>query len=291
MLQPWILLSLTSAFCLATSDALTKRIITQQNERAIAWLRLIYTLPVLTIAAVLEPLPVLDRMFFIAFCIALPLEIVAILLYYKALRLSPLSLSLPFLSFTPVFLILFSWFIMGEPVSTAGAAGIMLIAAGGYGLNLSALRGGPLGPLRAIFRERGSRYMIAVACIYSVTSTMGKLAIQHSSPAFFGATYYAVLALCFLPVAAAGRGRRFVTDVRDVARPALLPGGFDAFHAVSHFFAMSMANVAYMVSVKRTSLLIGSIYGFLLFGERNMRERIAGAVLMFTGFVVIMLFG
>jgi hypothetical protein len=54
-----------------------------------------------------------------------------------------ISLSLPFLSFTPVFLILFSRIIMGEAVSLIGGLGIALIALGGYGLNLSSLRTGP----------------------------------------------------------------------------------------------------------------------------------------------------
>ncbi|MEK6743201.1 MAG: EamA family transporter [Nitrospirota bacterium] len=288
----WIVLSLTSAFSLATSDALTKRIITPANEYAIAWLRIVYSLPALAAALAFTPVPSLDATFAVAFCAALPLEIAAILLYYKALRVSPLSLSLPFLSLTPVFLVIFSWIIMGEKVSAAGAAGIALIALGGYGLNLSSLRAGPLGPLKAVLRERGSLYMLAVSLIYSATSALGKLAITHSSPAFFGATYYLALAVCLLPVIVflAG-GRVFFAELRATARAALLPGAFDAVQSVTHFFAVSMANVAYMIAIKRSSLLMGSVYGFLLFGERNVRERLVGSLIMFAGFVVIVVYG
>jgi uncharacterized membrane protein len=287
----WIVLSLLSAFSLATSDALTKKIITPSNEYVIAWFRIVYSLPALALAAALTPVPALDRTFFLAFCSALPLELLAILLYYKALRLSPLSLSLPFLSFTPVFLMLFSWIIMGEAVSLIGGLGIALIALGGYGLNLSSLRTGPLGPIRAVARERGSLYMLIVALIYSATSALGKLAIAHSAPAFFGATYYLALAVCLLPVIAVRRGgSRFLEDLKATARPALLPGLFDSVQSVTHFYAVSMANVAYMIAIKRFSLLIGSVYGFTLFNERNMRERLIGSLLMFAGFVIIVVF-
>jgi len=287
----WIVLSLTSAFSLATSDALTKRIITPGNEYVIAWLRIVYSLPALIAAMALTPAPPLDKTFFLAFCAALPLEVLAVLLYYKALRVSPLSLSLPFLSFTPVFLMLFSRIIMGEAVSLIGAAGIALIALGGYSLNLSALREGPLGPFKAVLRERGSLYMLIVAMIYSATSALGKLAITHSSPAFFGATYYLALAVCLLPVITFQKGgRQFHIQIKSTAKAALLPGAFDALHSVTHFFAVSMANVAYMIAIKRLSLIIGSLYGFLLFGERNIRERLFGALLMFAGFVVIVVF-
>jgi drug/metabolite transporter (DMT)-like permease len=236
--------------------------------------------------------PPLDATFYLAFCAALTLEIAAILLYYKALRVSPLSLSLPFLSFTPVYLALFSWLIMGEKVSAAGAAGIGLIAMGGYGLNLSSLRTGPLGPIKAVLRERGSLYMLAVSLIYSATSALGKLAITHSSPAFFGATYYLALALCLLPVVVfMSGGRRFFAQLKGMARAALLPGAFDAVQSVAHFFAVSMVNVAYMVAIKRSSLLIGSLYGFMFFGEKNVRERLIGSLLMFAGFIVIVVYG
>jgi drug/metabolite transporter (DMT)-like permease len=288
----WIVLSLISAFSLATSDALTKKVITPSNEYIIAWFRIVYALPALAFAALLTPAPPIDGTFYLSFCAALPLEVMAILLYYKALRISPLSLSLPFLSFTPVFLMLFSRIIMGEAVSPFGAAGIVLIALGGYGLNLSSLRTGPLGPLKAVARERGSLYMLGVALIYSATSALGKLAISHSSPAFFGATYYLALAICLLPIIALRRGgRQFLADLRGTARTALLPGLFDAVQSVTHFYAVSMANVAYMIAIKRFSLLIGGVYGFVLFGERNVRERLIGSLLMFTGFVIIVVYG
>jgi len=289
MIETWVILSLFSAFCLATSDALTKKVITHENEYVIAWYRVVIAIPVLFAALVLSgPLPAIDGQFFAAFFSALPLEIAAILLYYRALRVSPLSLSLPFLSFTPVFLIVISFVLLRQPVTIAGAAGIALIGLGGYTMNLSALRLGFLEPIRAVARERGSLYMLIIALIYSFTSALGKLGVGHSSPAFFGFTYYLALAICLLPIIIRRSGReRFPGLLKGTFRIALLPAFFDALATVSHFYAVSMANVAYMVAVKRTSLLIGTMYGFLLFRERNIRERLIGAVLMFAGFVVV----
>ncbi len=288
----WVILTLASAFSLATSDALTKRIITHENEYVIAWFRLVIALPALGIALLLSgPLPQMDRTYVLAFCAAVPLEAGAIFLYYRALRVSPLSLTLPFLSVTPVFLILFSFVIVGEPVSLAGAGGIVLLGLGGFTLNLSSLRAGLLGPLRAVARERGSLYMLIIALFYAFTSSLGKLAIDHSSAAFFGFTYFLTLALLLMPFMVLRSGfARFPALLRENARAALLPGLFDAIATITHFYAMSMANVAYMIALKRTSLLMGSVYGFFLFGEKNVRERMFGAALMFAGFVVLVLF-
>jgi drug/metabolite transporter (DMT)-like permease len=289
----WIILSLVCAFSLATSDALTKRALLPGNEYLVAWLRIVFTLPPLIGLLLITPAPALDRDFLVSFVIALPLEIVSIMLYVKALRISPLSLTLPFLSLTPLFLILFSWVVTGDRVSVAGGLGVGLVALGGYVLNLSSVRAGLFEPFRAILRERGSLYMVLVALIYSVTSSMGKRAVMHSSPLFFVATYYTALAICFFPIVLLSqRGPARPGDtLKHTMRAAALPALFYTIMLVTHFYAVSMANVAYMIAIKRSSLLMGSVYGFLFFGEQGVKERLTGAVLMFCGFLAIVLGG
>ena len=288
MLSPWILLSLLSAFALATSDAFTKRALKTGNEYLVAWFRLLFSLPLLLFFLIMFPRPNLDSEFFKAFIIALPLEILSVILYIKALRLSPLSLTLPFLSLTPVFVIVVSYAILGEKVSLQGMSGILFLAAGSYVLHIHDSNKGILDPIRAILKEKGSVLMIFVALIYSITSSLGKMAIQHSSPLFFGATYVVLLTLFFTPVAL-WKGRQ---DIRDFVKDKLysglaLPGIFYSIMVASHMLAINLTNVAYMISVKRTSVIIGVLYGYFLFRERHIKERLAGAIIMFVGFVMI----
>jgi drug/metabolite transporter (DMT)-like permease len=283
----WVVLSLIAAFTLATSDALTKKALTSRNEYIIAWLRLIFSLPLLLLIFLFIPVPKLDKEFYTAFFLSLPLEIVSIVLYIKALRLSPLSLTLPFLALTPVFLIFVSYVILGEKVSFWGAMGILFIAAGSYTLHISKIKEGIFEPLRAITKEKGSILMIGVALIYSFTSSLGKMAIEHSSPLFFGTTYFTALALLFTPIALYKN-----KEVRGGAvLSVLLPGLFYSLMVVSHMIAISLAKVAYVISVKRMSLIIGVFYGYLFFKEKNIRERLSGSLLMFIGFVMVITAG
>ncbi|KAJ9509775.1 hypothetical protein QJQ45_011623 [Haematococcus lacustris] len=53
-------------------------------------------------------------------------------LYQKALAISPLSLCVPYLSFTPSFLVLTAFVFVGEVPSTAGLAGVVVVTLGGY---------------------------------------------------------------------------------------------------------------------------------------------------------------
>lgn len=288
MIPLWVLYSLVSAFTLATSDALTKKALRNTNEYLVAWFRLVFTMPLLLLLFFRVPVPELDSTFFGAFLLALPLEVIALILYTKALRSSPLSLTLPFLSFTPLFLIVVSYLILGEEVSLKGGFGIFLLAAGSYTLNITRIQKGFFEPLKAIARERGSILMIAVSILYSFTSPLGKMAIEHSSPLFFGITYFTALTLVFTPIAlwsAKSEVKNFFAS--GAYRQLAVPGFFSSCMIISHMIAISLVQVAYMISVKRISILIGVVYGYLFFREKQFRERLLGAFLMGAGFVLI----
>ncbi|MCX7792926.1 MAG: DMT family transporter [Thermodesulfovibrionales bacterium] len=284
----WVILALGAAFSLATSDALTKRAVQDQDEYLVAWTRLLFTLPLLGFIWFFIEIPEIDRTFIYAFCLSLPLEIITVFLYIKALKSSPLGLTLPFLSLTPLFLIISARIIAGEKVSNLAASGIILIVAGGYVLNISAARLGFLEPFRAIGKEKGSLLMIAVAFIYSITSSLGKLAVEHSSALFFGITYFTMLVILTAPVSLwLGRKsiKRFFLEGN--YKRLFLPGLFYGLMIIFHMMSLDLTKVSYMISVKRLSLLIGVIYGHIFFNERNFRERLTGTVLMLAGFVIL----
>ncbi len=282
----WIVYSLLTAFTLATSDALTKRVLVLRNEYFVAWARLLFALPVLGASLLFTGIPPLDKTFWLASLSALPLEIIALILYTKALKVSPISLTVPFLALTPLCLIVVSYIILGERVSLQGGIGIMLVATGGYSLNIHKLRHSILGPLKAVFRERGSIMMIIVAIIYSVTSSLGKVAIEHSSPVFFGSFYFILLTILFTPIALLKTGGKVSITRKDVI-PLSLIGITFSMMIIFHMIAMSMTNVAYMISIKRTSLLISILYGHFLFKEEKIAARAFGGTLMLLGFVLI----
>ncbi|MDH4101668.1 MAG: DMT family transporter, partial [Nitrospirota bacterium] len=201
----WVVYALLCAFSLATSDALAKRLLQSGDERWVAWMRLVLAVPFLLPFLFFTPVPRLDQAFWLATFAALPLEIAAILLYFRAIKISPLSLTIPFLALSPVFLLLIGYVGLGEVPGQRQGFGVLLIAAGAYLLNVHASKEGPLGPLKAVFREKGSLLMVAVALIFSITSTLGKLAVNHSGPLFFGPFYFIILSIIFAPFALLGR--------------------------------------------------------------------------------------
>ncbi|MGE5800442.1 MAG: EamA family transporter, partial [Syntrophaceae bacterium] len=266
---------------------LTKRFFSDLPPYRMGVVRILSTAPWMILALLFLPSAVPDRTFWLAIAAALPLELAAFFLYMRALKLSPLSLSLPFLAFTPAFMILTGRFILGESIRPGGALGILLIVFGAYILNLSKMKSGLLGPIRAVIREPGSWIMLLVSFIYSLTAPIGKVAILHSNPWFFAAVYNLVLSVVIVslwPVAAGGAGARGIFG-RPV--PMLLIGLMAAVENLAHMMAIAQVEAAYMIAVKRLSLLFGVLYGAWWFGEQNIRERLAGAAIMIIGVFLI----
>jgi len=284
----WILYALLTALFLATSDALTKRILASRDEYFVAWARLLFALPLLAISFLFIEIPSVDRTFWIAISCALPLEIIGVILYTKALKVSPLSLTIPFLALTPLFLIVISYLLLGEKVSIVGSIGILLITIGSYTLNIHSARETVIEPIKAIFKEKGSVMMIIVAFIYSITSSLGKMAIEHSSPIFFGSFYFILLTFLFTPIVAVRNKGKFILTKKEII-PLAFIGVTYSLMVIFHMVAMSLTKVAYMISVKRMSLLFSILYGYLLFKEERITERAVGGIIMFIGFVIIVL--
>ncbi len=283
----WVFYALITAFSIATADAISKKALVRSNEYVIAWVRQGYSLPFLVVVFFFIDIPPLDNTFWLTLLIVIPLDVTAIILYIKAIHLSPLSLTIPFIALSPVFVIITAFVILGELPDISGLIGILLIVTGAYLLNVRATRHGVLGPIMAIRREKGSVLMIIVALIFSFTSTLGKVAVMHSSPLFFGAFYPFILTFIFT-IITGFKGQ--LSGI--ISRPLIFLGiGFCmAVMMLSHYLAISLTDVAYMISVKRCSLLFSVIYGWVLFREISISERLIGSALMIAGVAAITLF-
>jgi drug/metabolite transporter (DMT)-like permease len=87
------------------------------------------------------------------------------------------------------------------------------------------------------------------------------------------------------------RPRLFPKRLVEKPVAALLIGITGAIMIFSHLFAISMIQAAYMISIKRTSLIFGVIYGALWFKEKETRQRLLGASVMVAGVFLIGWFG
>jgi len=281
----WFFLSLISAVSWSLTDVFGKKLTKIYPVLTTLTYRYIFSIPFLLVYLAFIDIPKVDPNFWLVVLILLPMELAAATLYLKAITVSPMSLVTPFVAFTPVFLLLTSFFILGETVSTGGAIGIILIAAGAYMINFS--RSNYLIPFKKIFREKGILMMLGVAFLYSITSNLGKVAIQYSSSSFMGIFYTSLLGISFLVLT---KIKKYKLKPKKMNINFVFIGLFNAIMMISHMVAINYIQVAYMIAVKRTSLLFGVLFGYMFFYEKELGKRLVAAAIMLAGVIIILVF-
>ena len=227
----------------------------------------------------------------VTLAVMVPFEVAAFFILLKALRSAPLGETVPFLALSPLLTVLASWLLLRERVTPVGFVGLFCIGAGGYLLYWQELRHGYWGPVRAMARSRGTRLIVLVAVIYSVTSALGKQATLLSGSFIFPGIFFFTLFAAFTAVQV-GRGLRAGMVWRAVrARPGvLIPlGVLDGLGFLVHSIGVVQAPVAYFVGIKRLSAVLSVLIGGMVFREDHLHSRVAGALCMVAGVVLLTL--
>ncbi len=292
MIEIWVLVALVSASGDALRDLAAKRVLTRENSLLFSWLIFALPLPVVYAADYLHGLPRPAPGFYGTLLTALPLEILAQILYMQALRLSPLSLVAPLLSLSPVFMLIIPFLLIGETISLVAGTGVLLIASGAYVLNAGAVKRGLLEPFKALLREKGAVVMCMVALLFSITATLSKKAIMLSSPLHYMAVYWTGIVVGMVPVLLFAYRRTWRETLREGAlKKAVIPALLFVIAVFAAAYAMSITKVTYVTTVKRLSALFSIVLGGAVLKEESIRERLAGGMLMVIGFAFIVLFG
>lgn len=299
----WLPVALLGALSQAAYSLATKVLLRWIHPLFLAGYSFLVASLILSSLVLASGIPLLGPGLVPAVAATVAINIAATILLYRALSLTDLSLCVPLLAFTPVFLILTSFVILGEIPSLAGGIGILLVAAGAFlltqtsGPDQAVSLTTPLGILRT---DRGVQSMLVVAFLYSLSVNFDKEVVLNSSPIFAGALVLFLLAVIFLVIAVV-TGTRYPVGSNPAGQPAPSPrsralmvgatGAVLALEAVSINTAYTMAIVPYVITVKRLSIFFSVLFGALLLHEQDIRGRMSGALVMIAGAAVIALWG
>jgi drug/metabolite transporter (DMT)-like permease len=283
----WIPLSIVTALGFAASNSHAKALARSSHVYTVTWAMMTLALPWALIALWWSGMPAVQEGFLLAALGSVVLNMVAVTLQVRALSIAPLSVTVPFLGLTPLFMLLTSAVILGEAPNPKGVAGIVLVSVGAYTIYLDRIHGGLLAPLRAIGTEKGPRLMLLTAFIWSWAATLDKLAVLKSSPAYYTTFFSIAFGVLYLPLLVRGLRERPSTGS---AIPRLfLLGGLSAAMILAQMFAIELTLVSYVIAIKRAGAVVAVLFGSIFFKEEHLRTRLLGAVLMTAGVVLILL--
>ncbi len=284
----WILFASLTAFFESTKDVVSKRGLQTLDEYVVAWSMVFFSLPLMFPFLGFIDIPELGDNFFKALIAGGSINVVAMLLYIRAIKLTDLSLAVPLITFTPLFLLVTSPLIANENPSAIDALGIVFIVAGSYILNLQQKQQGYFAPFQALLKEKGSQLMLLVAFLWSFSATIDKIGVRNSSPVFWAIAIHCYISVGLFPIMLYQSRNSLKTVVKNL--PKLAPIGFlQGLVVLCQMQAISLTLVAHVISIKRMSALLSVIWGHLIFKEKGLKQRASGATVMVIGVLLITL--
>jgi uncharacterized membrane protein len=217
------------------------------------------------------------------------LQFTVILLYMKAIKRAELSFTVPLVTLTPLFMLLTSPIMIGQFPGPIGIAGIFLIVVGTYILNIDGNKGNVFAPLKNLISNKGSRYMLIVAFIWSITANIDKIGIEETSPIFWAFSKDFLIMIYLLPVMLVKSKAPF-QQLRNRAKSLFYVGLFRTTSVLTQLFAIQFILVAYVVSIKRSSALLIVLYSFFFLNERKyFKTRLIGIIIISVGLILVAL--
>ena len=287
--MPWYIFALLAAILDATYYMLVKKFLKDLDPYLLGAGAFLSAFILMFIASAFHGFPVLGPQFYYALIAHSILKIIAAVLYYRALSTTDLSLAMPMISFTPVFLIFTSYVLLHEQPSHIGILGILLIVFGSYILNLQSKTRSFLALFRSVFSNKGVLSMLLVAFIFSITSNYDKIIVLNSDAIFGTAIGYLLLGIALLFISGK-KITQFPEVLKNNASKFVLFAIIIAAGAITYNHAIKLQIVPYVISIKRVGAPFSVIYGAWIFHEKNIAKRAIGALIMFCGVILILIF-
>ncbi len=284
-------LALLAAFSMAGQALLSKIGLKNIDKISLIFWSTLISLFVLLPLNKNHPIPFgsLPLNFWLVVFITLPLDLLATYFYLQALKLGNISLVMPLLSLTPVFMWLTGWLLIKEVPSLIGMLAILLIVFGTYLLNFDVNNIHFIYTIKKLIHEPGTKYMLATAIIWAITGSLAKLGINYSSPIIWSIIYRLIVVLILLIplISRLKMAKHYKIKTWLILLVIGLAAGIEQI-AISASLSMILAT--YAMAIKRTSALFAIILGWLFLKETQIKQRLTGAMLMVVGIFLIRFF-
>lgn len=284
----WLLLALLCAVLHSVVDVAIRKYRSRYSNIVTCWAMVAGAAFYLGVINLFLSVPQIDKAFVYVLLVASGCDVLGMTCYVTSLRKSDLSLMVPLYAFQPALVLCASALLLGEFPPLLGILGILLLVIGVYTLNISKVEVGLLEPIRVLYHESGTKFMVVAVMLTAISCTLHKVGIQSSSIYFWPVAQTSLTCILFTIVIGV-RDRSRLSELPKAAPLAAVLGIFIAAVWISQMIAISLTYVAYVMSVKRISILITAFFGYLLFKEENPIQRLTGCLFVVAGVALIAL--
>ena len=281
----YIFICILSAFCWATFDLTRKLSLKFINPKILLLLFSTVQLIVFTTWILTSDFSINLPNYYLPGIILIAVGIFSSILFLKAINDSQLSLTIPLLSFSPVFSSIFAFLFLGERLSHIQYIGVIFIFIGTLSLYAKELTVNSfLSSILIIINDSSARLMLGVSLMWSITPVLDKICLQYSTiniHGFLQSLGTSILLLLIL-------GRTFKKGLTKLKKKEIklisITIMVGTMATILQLYAIIFNYVPIMESIKRSVGQFSSvIIGNLFFNEPITLQKIFGVFLLTTG--------
>lgn len=288
----WFYYALFFAITTSITNILYKKLANKMHYLSMALASFVFNLPFLLIIILcFYGMPRVDYLFWLGILGTGSLNILASVLSFKSFKMSDISLLAPIAAINPVFITIISSFTLKEIPSIFGFVGILLVAVGGYFLNIKHVKNGFFAPFKKLFSDKGAQYMMICYLIWSITPTFEKIAIKHTFPQNppFISLAAGMIILSGLTLLAFFKGQKPIYEMKKNWKVLILIGLLGVFAEIAIFTAFALNLLGYAAAISKTSIFFTIVLAHFFLKEKNIKEKLLGSIIMFLGVLMLIL--
>ncbi len=235
----------------------------------------------------------LPRASLVPMAFSIILNLGGLLAFMQALRLSPMSLTIPLLSFTPVGTTFIGWCLRNQTPTHLQIGGVALVVAGAFTLGLKSAQ---WPGLKAYGRDPGVRRMALAAFLWSLTAVIDQVALQRGAGYWYAPAITAGVALLLGAILLLrGQGPALGEAGKVLFKhPALLVSAalIGSAALAIQLESLRIAPVGFIETLKRGIGMVGAIlFGRLIFKEPIGLPKILAVILLSLGVGLVVMGG
>jgi drug/metabolite transporter (DMT)-like permease len=287
----WYVFALASALFSAIAAILEKKMLFK--EKAFEF-TVVLSLFNASLAMLFFPLVDLSKITAVTYAVVFGKSILnglAFLCVMYSIKNLELSEALPLLALTPGFVAVFAFSFLGEVLSIAQAAGLILLMAGVYIHGIGAKQK-LLDPFRKFFTAKGHKYVLAALVLFTVTTLLDKVILTGFKMApeaymvFENLFFAAIIPAAFFITGGKIRGASKV--IISSGKMIFILAAVTMVYRYTYILSVKFSeSVALALAVKRISVFIAVILGGMLFKEHSLKRRIIATAMLVVGTLLI----
>ena len=219
------------------------------------------------------------------------ISVISALLFLESIKKSELSLTIPLLSFTPLFSALLSSLMLKENLVMTQYFGIVFIVFGAtilYSKKISL--SGIYDSIFSILNNKSAKYMLYVSFLWSLTPIIDKICFKFSSMNFHGliqAIGIFLVLFCFYKNSI----QRDFQIIKKNKLLILITVLIGTTATILQFLAIKLTYVSIMESIKRSfGQILSVVFGSIFFKESISTQKILGIFVIITGVLSLLFY-